>query len=190
MQEKSYRSGEEYRRQPRQVQAGRQKRKGITPILWIVGVLVLIGLGFFGYIYVKHENANTNNPGVSTRSPGSVAPQSGCSGGSGCSNTSPTAGSPPQSGSGGPPINYHVGTITSVSTTSITIQPSGGGSPETFAITSHTVDQTTLNEPPTPYNARDFHDGEVVTVGTGGSDSRQAMLISPGVQSSSPPSHK
>lgn len=71
----------------------------------------------------------------------------------------------------------HEGTVTSVSQKSITIKPLGGGKSETFTISSHTKEQTASNKSPIAYNAKDIHDGEVVTVATNGPGSKQAAVI-------------
>ncbi|MGH7141864.1 MAG: hypothetical protein ACREF5_00060 [Candidatus Saccharimonadales bacterium] len=74
-------------------------------------------------------------------------------------------------------ILSHQGTVTSVSSTSITIKPSDEGSVEKFITTNKTKEQSASNKSPTAYNAKDIHDGEVITVVTDGPGSKQAGVI-------------
>lgn len=87
-------------------------------------------------------------------------------------------------------LEHTVGTVTSFSATSITIQPSGGGNPETFTITSSTLmqskDGSESGAQATTYNVNELHDGEVVTVLTS-SGSSKAVGVLLFAQSSSTP---
>lgn len=165
MQEDKYISGEQYRRQ-QQGQRDKRPSTNLAPIAWVVGGIVLIGVCFFGYI---HYHTNANNPEAS----------------SGTASSQQASGAPTP---GGGQATSAIGTITAFSATSITVQPSSGGSAETFTVTSTTQMQSSPSVNPGSYNVSSLQDGQTVTI-LSATGSNQAMGILLFAQSSSTPMH-
>lgn len=179
-QEDKYISGEEYQSR----QYGKPPRKGVSPLVWLAVAVVIAGAGVCGtLVYLKHNNTNntnyttgtTNNTGPSNG--GNISPNNQYSAGggtpSGC-----TSGCSVQTlggGSGGQTLVVHTGTVTAVNDSSITIQPSGSGSTETFSITSST--QIFNGNSNTALSPSDIRTGETVNVNTASSSGNQAVVI-------------
>lgn len=173
-------------------QYSKPSRKGASPLIFIVAAVVLIGLSFFGALaYLKHSNKNNNQ--ANTAYDGSTGSGSSSSGGqyylgSGNGNTSPA---PPQGGSsscsnGQPTVMLQIdgqtvqscgaplqGQVSSVSSSSVTVQPSSGSS-QTLSITSATkvIRQDHSNGTPS-----DISVGDTVVVMASSGDSSQASYI-------------
>lgn len=145
-----------------------------SSLAWIVTAIVIIGLFGLGAVVFLKGNNSSNPTGTNTSepnaSPGSTPSCSGSDNGSNCGgNTTQATG------------NATNGTITALTATSITIQPSSGGADETFATTSSTL----VSSPPSPghaptesaYRPTDFQVGDTVQIVTSSANSNQAKSI-------------
>lgn len=177
-QESKYISGEGYQ----SMRHNKPPRGGISPLVWVAIAVVIIGAGAFVTLtYLKH-NDNANNTNLTTGSTNGepsngngMTPINNSGGGapSGCA-----SGCSPQQiggGGGGQTLVVHTGTVTAVSSGSITIQPSGSSSAETFSITNDT--QVFDGNSNTALNPSNIQTGETVNVNTAGSSSTQAVVI-------------
>lgn len=169
--EDSYISGEEHQARQRSKSASKQK----SPLLWIVIALTFVVLCLGSFIVlklIKHnptslsDNTTTGQQSFGTNGgPGAGAVM--CNSGGQCSG-------PTQVQNGHPPT---VGTVTARSAASITIQPTGSGSTQTFSITSSTQETTGPNQGTHPYNQSDVQIGETVGVATLSNNSQADMII-------------
>jgi hypothetical protein len=176
-------------------QRSRPSRKRLSPPIFVVAAIVLIGLSFFGALaYLKHSNKNNGNQ-ANTAYEGSGSTRSGNSSsggqyylGSGNGNTSPT---PSQSGSsscgsGQPTVMLQIdgqqvqscgapiqGQVSAVNSSSITVQPSSGSS-QTLSITSSTK---VIKQDQSAGTPSDISVGDTAVVIASGSDPSQAAYI-------------
>lgn len=146
---------------------GKPPRRGLPlSFVWIVATVAVIGLGLFGYKYfATNDTSVPNNPAAQSPAGGSGAGvPSGCA--SGCQPQ-------PIGSGGGRQLITTKGTVTAVSASSITIQPSGGGRATTFSVTSDTQVFDGAND----ISISDIHTGDYVLVGVGSAGSTQAVDI-------------
>ena len=127
----------------------------VKPIFIVVAVLILSGLSFYGGI--KYQKGHQSKAAASTASQGSPFGQGGSGGpGGGFSGQRPTFGS-----------------VTAVSSSSITVNDQTSGSSKTFSITS----ATTITDNSQTVTASDISVGATVAVIADSSSSTQASRI-------------
>lgn len=170
MQDDKYVSGEDYQA----MRHNKPSRGGISPLIWVGIAIVVIGAGFGTFSYLKRPNTN-NVSATNGLSSGSSFDTSGGGASSGCTNSEPCAAQSINGGGSEQTLATHAGTITAVSSSSITIQLSGSSGTETFSITSSTqvFDATSNNF----LSLSDIHTGELVHVNTAGSGGVQAVVV-------------
>ena len=156
-----------------------------SPLLLVAGVGLLVILAFFGGIeYLKHNGSSNNNSSNTTvgQSAGPTGPYAqpqmgggGSGGGGGFQGEIDVGGQMVQINS--PPT---LGSVTAVTSSSITVQPSSGGSVQTFSITSGTE----FSEHGTTKSYSDIQTGDTVAVIASSSNASQAqyVLINPSFQ--------
>ena len=167
-------------------QHSKPQHKGISPVVYIVAAVVLVALSFLGALaYLKHNNksaqVNTSSTG-SGNSGQSLYLSSGNGNTPAPSSSSPTSSCPngeptlmldiggQQTQSCGQPAQ---GQASSVSATSITVQPSSGAA-QTFSITSSTK---IIQQNQSAGTWSDISTGETVVVIASSSSANQAAYI-------------
>lgn len=138
----------------------------LTLIAGAVAVLVLMG-GIF-WLLMSHAQ-QADNPYADTKSGGQSIPQGSIGDSAGAS------GSPSnqQMQGGHPPVT---GTVTNVSSTSITIKTSDG-SKHTYTITSNTEMLAGPNQGGTVYDASQIQIGEQVGIAVNADDTTEAQVV-------------
>ena len=145
---------------------GQSQNYFVKPIVIVVAVLILSGLSFFGGI--KYQKAHQSNAMANTASQGSPFGRGGSGGpGGGFSGQRPT-----------------FGTVSAVSSSSITVNDQTSGSDATFSITSG----TTITDNSKTVTTSDISVGATVAVIAESSSSSQAsrILVNPSAGGSAP----
>jgi len=163
-----YVSGEEHRA----AQAQRPKATTKFPWPWVVAMVAVVIATGLGLLWLMKPTP-TNSAGTGDPSTQNFGSNGGTSDGpTMCVNGSCQGNQ--QHVSGAEPI---VGTVTAISATSITIQPTTG-SARTFAISSSTM-EARPNANPGNFSANDVHIGDTVGVVVDSTDATQAHIILP-----------
>jgi hypothetical protein len=177
---------EQYRTQQPSQQSPYKK---ITPLALAGVAVVVVGLALYGILSLGKQTTPTtsdldcqNPPCSSEMQPSAQGGAGGGGGGNGGAGGGASGGGNDSIRSAPPSEPTIVGTVTSVSATSITIQPTDGSSAKTYGIIYSTREQKSGSTQKQPFNSNDVQVGDTVGIAESSMASGQADVIFPDYQ--------